>query len=137
MAEFTDSGDGASIFTDDTASGNNGRHGPHGDANIDGDSNIRGAKWLHRLRRGTGGGATHSKCYGNDADSISSASVSLDTDFANFITLSTAATEAPLSTEHFAQGMHTSGARDIKGEEIWSLLLHVPDTITRRIFQVQ
>ena len=135
---FQGSGDGGLIFTDDTQSGNNGRHGPHGDPDIDGDSNIRGAKWLHRLRRGTGGSATHTKCYGNDADAIGSATVTLGTSFANFFTISTAATEEPLSTEHFAQGMHTSGPRDVEGEEFWSFILHVPDAgAARRIFPVQ
>ena len=136
--EYSSAIDGGSIYTDDTQSGDNGRHGPHGDTEVDGDSNIRGAKMLGRFRRGNGGGTTHRMCYGNDTNEESNVIVTLDVTFLNFIVIFTSSGTEPLSTEHFLQGFFTDGARDIFGEEMWSFILHVPDAVvTRRIFPVQ
>lgn len=114
------------IYTDDAASGLNYRHGPHGDANIDGASNIKGGKWLHRLRRGTGGTTTHYKRYGNDVDGLTDAIVTPNTAYKNFMTISTLATEVPTDQEHFAQGFRVVGAQDIYCQEMWAFILHVP-----------
>lgn len=130
---------GGRINTEDTQSGDNFRHGPHGDTNIDGDSNIKGGKSLHRLRRENGSGTTHRSCLGNDVDSGHlSPTVTLTTGFANFFIVSSA-TEIPLSAQHFSVGMFKSaGGREIFGQEIWAFLLHVPDAPApaRRIFPV-
>ena len=133
---YTASNVGGAIDTEDTQSGNHYRHGPHGDANIDG--TIQGAKWLHVLRRGTGPGTTHSKCYGNSGDGTSFATVSLDTGFLNFFTISEVGTVVPTSSEHISHGFHTGGSQNINSQEIWGFLLHVPPAgTTRRIFPIQ
>ncbi len=132
---YTGGAASGAIDTEDTQSGDNFRHGPHGDeANIDG--TIQGAKWLHRLRRDNGSGTTHRKCYGNSGDGVAEATVTLAVTFANFITISEVASEVPLVTEHFSHGFAKSaGGREIFPEEIWAFILHVPAGVSRRIFR--
>ncbi len=116
------------IYTDDTASGNHGRHGPHGDSDIDGDANMKGAKWLHRLKRGTGPGTAHHTTHGNDVDTLESHSVTLTTGYASFFAISEALDHVPSSAEHFANGFgKASGGREIYCAEIWAFALHYPD----------
>lgn len=124
VVAYTGTPKSGDIYTDDTQVGKHYRHGPHGDGNIDG--TVKGAKWIHVLRRGTGGGTTHYKRYGNDADTISEAVVELTTDYASYFTVSESATEVPLVTEHFAFGMRVDGAKNLYCREIWAMLLHVP-----------
>ena len=120
-------GKNGTIFTDDTQSGENYRHGPHGDANIDGDSNIKGGKWLHQMKRQKGQPTIHYKRYGNDVDPITEVQVDLPTSYQNFFTVSEAATEVSLSTEHFAYGFRKgAGQQDLSVKEIWAFILHVP-----------
>ncbi|MCK4588418.1 glycosyltransferase, partial [Candidatus Woesebacteria bacterium] len=102
------------------------RAGPSGDSNIDGDSSIKAAKWLHRLSRGNGGGTTHYKRYGNSGDGMTDTAVTLDGDLGNFFTVSESSTVVPKSTEYFEHGFGLNGARDITAAEIWSFILHVP-----------
>ncbi len=117
------------IFTDDTASGKHGRHGPHGDTNIDG--TIKGAKYLHQMRRGAGSGTTHRKRYGNSVDAESETAITLTTAYQNFFTMSEAAAVVPLSTEHFSVGFSRStGGRELYCKEIWAFILHVPSAGT-------
>ena len=123
-SHYTASNVGGHMFTDDTASGLNGRHGPHGDASITG--TIKGAMWWWRLQRGGGAGTTHSVRYGNDVDTITEETQALTTAFVNYSRISEAATIVPLATEHFAQGFKTGGAQDIECAEMWAMILHVP-----------
>ena len=124
VAIYAASNVGGHVFTDDTASGLNGRHGPHGDANIDG--SIEGAMWWWRLLRGAGAGTTHSVRYGNDVDTITEVTQALTTAYVTYNQISEAATIVPLATEHFAQGFKTGGAQDIDCAEMWAMILHVP-----------
>lgn len=113
------------VYTDDTESGKYYRHGPHGDGNIDG--TIEAGKWLHRLKRGNGGGTTHYKRYGNDGDGLTDEAVpELTISYANLETISTAAAVVPTDQEHFAQGFRVDGGRDLLCEEMWAFILHVP-----------
>ena len=126
--------------TDDTQSGNNFRPGPNADASIDGDSNIKGAKWIHRLLRGNGNSTTHYAGFGDNSGDVESAVVSLTGDYLNYIHIAASgAAEVPTSTEYFSNGFgKSSGGRAIAAEEIWAMILHVPDAGgTRRIFPVQ
>ncbi len=134
---YTDFECGASL-TDDTQSGDNFRHGPHGDTEIDGDSNITGAKWLHILRRTNGSGTDLKQVYG-DTNTSAAPNITLTTDFENYFIIGTNSLFVPLTDQHCAYGLgKNGGGRDIFAEEIWCFLLHVPDTgEARRIFPVQ
>ncbi len=136
------------IYTDDTQSGNNFRHGPHDDTNIDGTSNIKGAKLFWVLRRGNGSGTVHSGHYGNDSGAATvTASLTLDNDFLNFFVIDGgpfgggSGANPPDDTEHWKLGFgKDSGGRDIFAEEMWGFTLHVPDAPVggvRRIFYVE
>ena len=102
------------------------RLGPSGDSRITGTPTIKGAKWIHRLKRGTGGGSTHQKRYGNSGDGMTDTTVTLTTSYANFFTLSEAGTIVPTASEYFQQGFNVTGAQDITCAEIWAMLGFVP-----------
>lgn len=114
------------------------RLGPTGGPTL---GTIKGAKWIHQLKRGGGAGTTHSKRYGNSGDGLTDAVVALGTAFANFITLSEAATAVPLATESFQYGMKTDGAQDITAAEIWAMIANVTaavtDDVTARLVDFQ
>lgn len=120
---------GGNVHTNDTQSVDNFRPGPKDDDNIDGDSNIKAGKWLHRMKRGNGGGTEQYARYGNSVDTIkTSADLDLPTSFTNTFIISEAADTVPLSTEYFSHGMaKNGGAQDLEAEEIFSFILHVPD----------
>jgi hypothetical protein len=136
---YTGGAGGGVIWTDDTQSGNNYRPGPNGDAEIDGDSNIKGGKWLLVLKRGNGNTTTHRTCRGNNVDTPGTSIVFLETSFLYYTRISVDPNRVPLSTEYMAMGFHkTDGGRDITSEEMWAFILHVPDAgTTRRIFQIE
>ncbi len=104
------------------------RDGPSGDSRVEGDSNIKGSKAIHRMKRGNGGGTTHWKKFGNTGDGFSTRDISagLSTAYAYFFELSEAAGVTPTSSEFFKVGMQLSGARDLFMQDAWSTLLHVP-----------
>ena len=135
-AQYVDTGNltGSTICDEGT------RAGPSGDANVDGDSNIKAAKWIGRFKRGAGGGRTHNFYGGNDGAGANHATwiasndaktlaMSLDTVYATFTMLSES-TEVPSSTEDFQYGFSKSatGGQDIFCGDIWAMLLHVPST---------
>ena len=105
------------------------RLGPSGDTRITGTPTVKGAKWIHRLHRGTGGGTTHQKRYGNSGDGMTNTTVTLSTSYANFETLSEAATVVPTLTEYFQQGFNVTGAQEITCAEIWGMLGFVPAVV--------
>lgn len=127
------------VYTNDTQSGDNYRPGPSGDCKIEGGFDIKGGKWLHRLRRGNGSGTVHQARYGNDIDAIQSQTVTLGTGYANFFTVSQAANAVPLSSEHFAMGFEKDGgSRELFAEEMFAFILGVPGVdACRRIFNIQ
>ena len=118
------------------------RLGPTGGPTL---GTIKGAKWVHRLKRATGAGTTHFKRYGNSGDGISETIVTLTTSYVNYITVSESATEVPLATESFQYGMGTGGAQDISAAEIWAFIANVaapevtdhpvPPTVVRQAVQ--
>ena len=108
----------------------NARPGPSGDANVDGDSNIKGAKWIARLSRTTGGGVTHKFRHGDDAGQTDT-TVTLSTAYATFFQLSESV-NVPSSTQDFAIGFGSSdsGGQDPIAGDLWSMLLHVPSVVS-------
>ena len=124
-AQYVDTGNltGSTICDEGT------RSGPSGDANVDGDSNIKAAKFIGRFKRGTGGGRVHSFLHGNSGDGVTaSADMGLSTAYATKIIVSEAASIVPLSTESFQHGFSKSATagQDIFCGDIWAMLLHVP-----------
>ncbi len=105
------------------------RAGPSGDANIDGDSNIKGGKWVFRLARTSGSGVDHVMITGHNGN-ITERAVTLGS-MATFIHLSEGA-DVPTSSESFALGFGSSstgdgvGGRDPIAGELFGMLLHVP-----------
>jgi hypothetical protein len=112
--------------------------GPSGDSNIDGDSNIKAGKYIHRLKRTTGSAPTTlDQSYGNNIDGMTHTdqAAALGTTYGNFAVISTSASVVPTSSEYFAYGIRQtgSGGRDIYAADIWATLLHIPtqtDTFT-------
>jgi len=102
------------------------RAGPSGDPDVDGDDNIKAAKWIFRVKRGTGAESTHEIRIGNDGDGMTNFGVTLTADFADYFRISEAASIVPLSTEHVQHGLAVDGAQDLICAEIWSTILHVP-----------
>jgi len=98
------------------------RLGPTGGPTL---GTIKGAKWIHRLKRGNGAGTTHSKRFGNSGDGLTDEVVTLTTSFANYFTISESATQVPLATESFQYGMKTDGAQDITAADIWAFIANV------------
>jgi hypothetical protein len=105
------------------------RAGPSGDADIDGDSNIRAWKGVWNADRTGGGGTTHTIYIGHDSDvtdGFDSAIVTLLNGTVDEFTL-LGETDPPLSTENFAQGFgKSSGGRDFDNRDMWAMLLHIP-----------
>lgn len=95
-------------------------------------SSIKGAKFLHRLKRGGGGGTTHYKRYGNSGDGMTDTSISLTTSFVNYTTISTSTSVVPTSSESFQYGMKTDGAQDIDAAEIWAFIADVSSPVPTR-----
>ncbi len=122
-ADFTGTPLDGVAYTDGGA-----RAGPSGDANIDGDSNIKAWKGIWHAERGGGGATTHTIYIGNDADTegnFDNGTIALlNNEEANFELLGE--TDPPLSTENFAQGFGVSGNQDFRCREMWATLLHVP-----------
>ena len=133
--EYSDAGgakDG-SVYTDGAANPAGSGGGPSGDPNIDTDAAIVAAKFISQLRRGNGGGTTHTHYWGNSADAGGSDVVTLSTANALFNAVTEAATEKPLSTEFMRQGFgKSSGGREIFCSVLVSTLLHLPVAITAR-----
>lgn len=99
------------------------RAGPSGDADVDG--TIKAAKWIHRLKRGGGGGTTHWKRLGNSGDGMIDITMGVSPNFKEFFHISELATQVPTTSEFFQQGFRVDGPRDIIGGDIWAMLLHV------------
>ena len=90
---------------------------------------IKGGKWLHRLRRSSGGGTTHSIRYGHNGDTVLE-TVTLDTSYENFITIKdNTVAQVPTSSEDFAQGFKVDGPRSIECADMWAFLLHVDEAL--------
>lgn len=136
-AQYVDTGNLTGSTICDSAD-SNARPGPSGDANVDGDSNIKAAKWIGRFKRGTGGGRTHNFYGGNDGAGANHATwiasndaktlgMALTTGFVTF-TMISESTEVPSSTEDFQYGFSkdTTAGQDIFCGDIWAMLLHVP-----------
>ena len=124
-AQYVDTGNltGSTICDEGT------RSGPSGDANVDGDSNIKAAKFVGRFKRSTGGGREHKFLHGNSGDGVTaSADMGLSTAYATKMIVSEAAAIMPLSTESFQHGFSKSATagQDIFCGDIWAMLLHVP-----------
>ncbi|MCH8000583.1 MAG: hypothetical protein IIA34_02825 [Proteobacteria bacterium] len=99
--------------------------GPSGDPNIDGDSNIKAAKWVFHARRTTGSNSAPFLRYGDTGATTDSGAI-LTTSFANHVFLSETA-NVPSSSQFFRMGGGKgSGGRDVEIGEMWGMLLHVP-----------
>jgi hypothetical protein len=99
--------------------------GPSGDSNIDGDSNIKAAKWVFHAQRTNGSNSAPFLRYGDTGGTTDSGDI-LTTDFANHVFLSET-TNVPSSTQFFRMGGGKgSGGRDVEIGEMWGMLLHVP-----------
>lgn len=80
------------------------------------------SKFLHRIKRGTGGGTTHNRIYGTSASQTTEAfPTALTVGYENRETLSTA--HLPTTSQSFAVGMGVSGAQDIIAADIWAFYL--------------
>ena len=120
--EYVNAGDGA-VDCDDIT----GRKGPSGQSEIDGDSNIKAIKGIWTMQRSGGGGTDHFGLLGNTGDHVfRSADLDPTQSFANYFFLSEG-TPVPLSTEFCSVGFETTGAQDFECQEMWAMLLHVPD----------
>ncbi len=104
------------------------RSGPSGDARIDGDANIKAAKWIYELARGSGGDTTHEIRYGNSADGLTNRGVSPTPGFKTFVKVSVSVDEVPLSTETFQIGMAVAGPRSLLLGDACATILHVADS---------
>ncbi len=126
-ASYVDTG----TLTGSTICDEGDRAGPSGDANIDGDSSIKGAKWVGRFKRGSGTGRTHSFLIGNSGDGVTAKTIALETAYATTEYLSEAAGEVPLTTESFQHGFSKdlTAGQDIFCGDIWAMLLHVPAAV--------
>ncbi len=115
-------------LTGSTDTDNGSRSGPSGDGNIDGDSNIKGGKFLSRMKRGSGGGGgTKEFLYGNTGDGTTADSVTLGTGCNNeSAVVSESGTIVPTSSEFFRLGMNTAGGRDCFICDAWGMILHTP-----------
>lgn len=107
----------------------------------EGTGTIKGGKWLHRLKRGNGGGTTHTSRYGHNGD-VADETVAATTSLKNFfIVKDVSVAQVPTSSEDFAQGFKVAGAQDISCAEMWAFLLHIPsagpDPIPDRLVQVE
>jgi len=99
--------------------------GPSGDPNIDGDSNIKAAKWVFHARRTTGSNSAPFLRYGDTGATTDSGDI-LTTAFADYFFLSET-TNVPSSSQFFRMGGGKgSGGRDVEIGEMWGMLLHVP-----------
>lgn len=98
------------------------RPGPAGD----GADDIQGAKFLHRMSRGNGGGTVHQMRYGHNGDTTT-ATVSLSGSPANFFALLEAsAAQCPTSSEYCAQGgTKDGGGRELYILDMWGFVLDV------------
>lgn len=96
----------------------------------------KGAKWLHRLQRGSGSGTVHNKRYGaynGASDQVADAAVTLESAWGNFFTITETDAQLPSDIdEYFCQGFaKATGGREIYCAEMWAFLLHVaPDPAT-------
>ena len=116
------------------------RSGPSGDANVDGDSNIKAAKWIGWFKRSTGGGRTHNFYGGNDGAGANHATWIASNDAKTLgmtltvgyvtHTMISEGTEVPSSSEDFQYGFSkdATAGQDIFCGDIWAMLLHVPST---------
>lgn len=96
----------------------------------------KGAKWIYRLKRGSGSGTVHNKVFGQGSslsDTTSSIiAVTLGTGYANFFQVDVGSYMPVASDDYFCQGFRKqAGGREIYCAEIWSFLLHLaPDPST-------
>lgn len=127
VGEYTAAGAKAGAMRTSTGT----RAGPSGDANIDGDANIKAMKGVYRLARTGGTATTHKIRMGNSGDGSANyleTVVSLTASAATYEHLSESGLVVPLAAEWCEIGMSKSaGGRDIIGGEMWAMLLHVPD----------
>ena len=99
--------------------------GPSGDSNIDGDSNIKAAKWVFHAQRTNGSNSAPFLRYGDTGGTTDSGDI-LANGFAIFVFLSET-TNVPSSSQFFRMGGGKgSGGRDVEIGEMWGMLLHVP-----------
>jgi hypothetical protein len=100
--------------------------GPNTDSDVD---TIVGAKWVHRLKRGTGSGTTHNAYVGNSGDGVTAKTKTVGASYGNHMTLSVAAGEMPTTNEYFRSGFGKgAGGREIFCAEQWAMLLFEPPT---------
>lgn len=123
-AQYQDTGS----LTGSTVCDDGARAGPSGDGDITGVT-IKGAKFVGRFKRGTGGGRVHSFLHGNDVDGVTaSADLGLETAYATKEIVSESASIVPLSTESFQYGFSkdATAGQDIFCGDIWAMLGYVP-----------
>lgn len=86
----------------------------------------KGAKWTHRLARGSGSGTIHKSRAGKNT-TVEDTTVTLSTAFASKVTIKESTTHMPnVNTDSFAQGfLKETGGRNIFCAEMWAFLLHV------------
>lgn len=136
-ARFEDTGNlqGAVFFDVANASGAEG--GPAFGSSLIGI--VKGAKWMFRADRGSGGGRTHTLYYGSDNDtdttlaasnSIASIAGPTGTTPENFFAISESATLVPAATDNFAMGAGKSatGGQDTYPKEMMACLAVVYST---------
>lgn len=105
--------------------------GPNGDANIDGDSNIKAIKALTRLNRDGGGGTTHYIGLGNSSQGNNAGLYDDNTHWGPITTTITwysivSETDLPSASQDIRMGFGTGGAQNINCYDSWAMLLHVP-----------
>ena len=105
------------------------RLGPFGDVD---DATVIGGKWLFRLSRTGGSGATHFFRYGKGdgtTDVVINRNVSLSSSLANFSRIREAGIDRvpEVNDEYFLTGIgKSSGGRDIECSDNWSMILQEP-----------
>ncbi len=111
--------------------------GPNGDANVDGDSNIKAIKYWFNVDRDGGGGSTHHVLLGNSSQAIGALPSFVDgVDWpeitqtpADYFIVSEAS--LPTASQDITAGFGiTSGGQDIHLYNSMVFLLHVPDADT-------
>jgi hypothetical protein len=102
------------------------RPGPSG---ISGIGEVKGAKWIHRMKKTSDTATTHEIRYGHNGDTAKR-TITPTTAFANYFTiLGASASQCPTASEYFAQGFAKSGAEYLHCAEIWACLLYTGELV--------
>ena len=123
-ASYVDTGN----LTGSTIMDEGSRAGPSGDSDVTG-ATIKGAKFISNLKRGTGGGRTHTILHGNSGDGVTAtADLELTASYVIHEVLSELASIVPTESESFQMGFSKSATagQDIFCGDQWAMLGYVP-----------